>query len=276
MQKQLKKTLISLSWSLVLPSKIKLLAGVFFALLFAGKLAADENGDNRTPIMKAGGPIIIDAKATEASWAGANWRSIDQLLLGDNLQPEDFSGRYKLLWDSSALYMLLEVTDDVLIDTHPDPLVNYWDDDCAEIFVDEDSSGGHHQFSYNAFAYHVGLDRNVSDMGPTSTSNESSIQTYNDHIQSQWTRSPDTKVIRWEFKISLYSDSFLPNSGATPITLVKDKRIGFMFAYCDADKNIDGISKREHFIGSYPIEGVNGNKDLGYIDASVFEPMVLK
>ncbi len=261
--------------SIVLP-RAKLFLTMFIVSAFSGCAIANENEVKRTPIAQAIEDIVIDAKASEASWNRVNWRAVDQVLIGKNLRSEDFSGRYKLLWDNAALYMLLEISDDVLIDTHPDPLISYWDDDCVELFIDEDGSGGNHQFTYNAFAYHVGLDRNVSDMGPTATSNESVIQTYNDHIQSQWKRSPETKVITWELKIALYDDTFLPNSGARPVTLVKDKQLGFMLAYCDADKAIDGKSKREHFIGSYPIEGINGNKDLGYIDASVFEPMVLK
>ena len=230
----------------------------------------------RTPILQATETITVDAISDEKAWQLAQWRQVDQLLLGENLEAEDFTGRYKLLWDTAALYMLLEITDDVLIDTHPDPLIKYWDDDCVEIFVDEDGSGGNHQFTYNAFAYHVGLDRNVSDMGPTLKSTDSTVQTYNEHIQSQWTRSPQTQVITWELKISLFDDTFLPGADAKPTKLSKNKEIGFMLAYCDADKAVNGESTREHFIGSYPIEGINGNKDLGYIDASVFEPMILK
>jgi len=230
----------------------------------------------RTPIVQTTESITVDAIADERAWQLAKWRQVDQLLLGENLQAEDFTGRYKLLWDSAALYMLLEITDDVLIDTHPDPLIKYWDDDCVEIFVDEDGSGGNHQFTYNAFAYHVGLDRNVSDMGPTLQSTDSTVQTYNDHIQSHWTRSPQTQVITWELKISLFDDTFLPGAGSKPSKLSKNKEIGFMLAYCDADKAVNGESTREHFIGSYPIEGINGDKDLGYKDASVFEPMILQ
>lgn len=249
-------------------------AGIFIAFGTGSHVQAQDSA--RTPILQTNEAISIDANANENTWQLAKWRQVDQVLIGENLQAEDFSGRYKLLWDSAALYMLLEVTDDVLIDTHPDPRVQYWDDDCVEIFVDEDGSGGKHRFTYNAFAYHVGLDRNVSDMGPTATSTDSLIQTYNDHVQSQWTRDADTQVITWELKISLYDDTFLPNTGAKPVRLSKNKEIGFMFAYCDADKAIDGKSTREHFIGSYPVEGINGDKNLGYIDASVFEPMILQ
>jgi hypothetical protein len=239
-------------------------------------LSTSAHAQMRTPIPQAKEAINIDASASESAWQKAAWRKVDQVYIGDNITPEDFTGRYKLLWDEAALYMLLEITDDVLIDTHSDPLVKYWDDDCVEIFVDENGSGGNHEFTYNAFAYHVGLDRNVSDMGPTSTSSESAVQVYNEHVQSQWVRSPETQVITWELKIALFDDTFLPDTGAKPAKLSKNKEIGFMFAYCDADKAVEGKSTREHFIGSYPIEGINGDKNLGYKDASVFEPMILK
>ena len=256
--------------------KIQTVSKVALAFSIATAALTCAQTTSRTPIMQATDAIIVDAIADENAWQDAQWRQVDQLLLGENLQAEDFAGRYKLLWDSAGLYMLLEITDDVLIDTHPDPLIKYWDDDCVEIFVDEDGSGGNHQFNYNAFAYHVGLDRNVSDMGPTLQSSQSAVQTYNDHIQSQWTRSPQTQVITWELKIALFDDTFLPGENAKPSMLTRNKEIGFMLAYCDADKAINGESIREHFIGSYPIEGINGNKDLGYIDASVFEPMILQ
>jgi hypothetical protein len=230
-----------------------------------------KHGSHATPIFKAKEKIDIDANGNEASWTRANWRELDQILIGGPLQPSDFQGRYKLLWDEEALYMLFELKDDVLADNYPDPLVKYWDDDCVEVFVDEDASGGDHQFNYNAFAYHVGLDRNVSDMGPTKDSTDNTIQTYNDHIESQWFRSPDTHTITWELKIAIYDDTFLPNNGAEPVVLAENKNIGFMLAYCDAD----GKGVREHFIGSYPIEGIDGDKNLGYKTADVFEQMKL-
>ena len=41
----------------------------------------------------------------------------------------DFSGRFKLLWDEHYLYLMAEITDDILFDQHADPLKLYWDDD---------------------------------------------------------------------------------------------------------------------------------------------------
>ena len=35
----------------------------------------------------------------------------------------------------------------------------------GEIFIDEDNSGGNHQFNFNAFAYHIALDNQAVDIG---------------------------------------------------------------------------------------------------------------
>ena len=79
-------------------------------------------------------------------WAKSSWHNLDKHILGELPDSEDFSGRYKLLWDESKLYLLAEITDDVLFDQHADPKHFYWDDDCLEIFLDEDYSGGDHQY----------------------------------------------------------------------------------------------------------------------------------
>ena len=47
--------------------------------------------------------------------------------------------------------------------------------------------------------------------------------------------------------------------------------MGFMLAYCDND----GSPEREHFVGSHEITPVNGDKNLGFIDASVFGKITL-
>ena len=70
----------------------------------------------------------------------------------------------------------------------------------------------------------------------------------------------------WEVAIKVFNDDFQPNTGSEPVSLTAGKTMGFMLAYCDND----GSDEREHFIGSHDIEPVDGDKNLGYIDASVF------
>lgn len=219
-----------------------------------------------TEVIKATSHITIDGIANEAAWDKAQWHPLTHLMVGEMPLPEDFSGRFKMLWDKEQLYLQVEVTDDVLIDTHPDPLLKYWDDDCLEIFIDADASGGNHLKSYNAFAYHIALDGNVVDIGPTDDDGQEFVL-LNEHATSRWTRSEKAPYkITWEVSFRVYPDTFHHNKPAPPLVLSAGEVMGFMLAYCDND----GSEEREHFVGSHAITPVNGDKNLGYIDASVF------
>jgi len=226
---------------------------------------------------KAKTKINIDGIGNEASWNIALWQPLDQLILGSKPTKEDFNGQFKVLWDEEQLYLLVEITDDVLFDQHADPLYFYWDDDCLEVFIDEDGSGGNHQFSFNAFAYHIALDNQVVDIGPNNNDGSTNFVLLNDHINSVWRRneSKPNKVI-WEVAISVYDDKFSLNpttneSHPVATKLALGKIMGFMLAYCDNDGSIE----RESFIGSIDIEAVNGSKNLGYITADVFQKLQL-
>ncbi len=213
-------------------------------------------------IKKSKTNIVLDGKADENAWENASWHPIDQLWLGSSYSENDFSGRYKLTWTNEALYLLAEITDDVLLDKEPDPLKAWWDDDCLEIFIDENNSGGHHQFTHNAFAYHIALDGNVVDM---STSEKGKL--YNSHIESKRETKGDTSI--WEVKILLYDDTYTDDGVNTSITLKPNKKVGFALAYCDNDTS----ANRENFIGSIAVEG--DDKNRGWIDADIFGTLLL-
>lgn len=214
-------------------------------------------------VKKAKEDPIIDGMANETTWKTAEWHPLNQLWLGSAYSPEDFQGQYKLTWTDDALYLLAEITDDKLLDHTQDPLVKWWDDDCLEIFIDEDNSGGEHQFNHNAFAYHIALDGNVVDMSP-----EKKGKLYNSHIQSKRITTGNTSI--WEVKISLFDDTYKDDSDNTPVKLQPNKNIGFALAYCDNDNS----EIRENFIGSIYVEG--DDKNRGYIDASIFGTLLLK
>jgi len=223
---------------------------------------------------------VIDGKSVDLAWKQGQWRPLSELILGSQPSKEDFSGRFKILWDAQKLYILLEITDDVLFDQHANPLHFYWDDDCIEVFIDEDASGGNHQFNFNAFAYHVALDNQAVDIGYKKPDGSPDFLALNDHIDNKWQRSSAAPhVMTWELAIDVYDDSFTytknkaqqPEFIGKPVTLHKGKKLGFMLAYCDND----GSKEREHFIGSTPITAVNGDKNLGYITADVFETIEL-
>lgn len=214
----------------------------------------------------------IDGVANEPDWQRASWYGLDVPTIGGMPETKDFSGRYKLLWNKEAIYLLAEIHDDVLFDQHANPLIGYWSDDCLEIFVDEDKSGGEHRNNYNAFAYHIALDNQVVDIGPDGKGGGEALL-FNEHVESVWRRSSVSPYpVLWEAKINVFPDSFHHLKPVNPVELTAGKELGFMLSYCDND----GSESREHFIGSHPIEPVNGDMNRGYIDASVFDTLTLK
>lgn len=206
--------------------------------------------------------ITIDGHADEVIWQTEPWFNIDQLWLGQPYDSTDFNGRYKLTWKDDALYALVEIHDDTLYDQYSDPLKLWWDDDCVEVFIDEDNSGGEHQYNHNAFAYHVALDGNVVDIAPDE------IPTlYNDHVISK--RTTVGNISLWEMKIKLFDDTFIDGQQNKPKTLKANKKIGFAMAYCDNDSS----KERENFIGSIFVPGKDKNQ--GWINANIFGTLQL-
>ncbi len=205
----------------------------------------------------------IDGVADEAIWEQARWQELKYRWLGPEYTGEDFQGRFKVVWTADRIYILGEFVDDILIDTHRDPLVQYWDDDCLEIFLDEDYSGGEHQYNHNAFAYHMSLDNKAIDMGVDEKPHD-----YSHHVESRWQQTGN-KIV-WELAIDIYTDSYEDGSDDNkPIKLSAGKIMGLMVAYCDND----GSELRENFIGSESVP--SGPKDRGWIDAGLFGELVL-
>ena len=222
---------------------------------------SEDRSHYRAP--KASTAPRIDGVADEAAWQEAEWREIDYLWLGPEYSVQDFQGRFKVVWTEERLYILVEVVDDILFDSHRDPLVQYWDDDCVEIFVDEDYSGGNHQFNHNAFAYHMSLDNRAIDIGTDERPHD-----YSHHTESSW-KQTGNKVV-WEIAIDIYNDTYVDGADDnTPENLYTGKIMGLMLAYCDND----GSELRENFIGSESVP--EGPKDRGWIDAGLFGSLEL-
>jgi Carbohydrate family 9 binding domain-like len=217
---------------------------------------------DRTHIQRSAGNLLIDGLSTDSAWTAVEWRPLDQFWIGKPTTPADFSGRYKVSYDDGFLYVLAEITDDSLTDTHPNGLERYWDDDCLEIFIDANGSGGTHQYDYNAFAYHLSLDGRVVDIAP-----DSSFQYFDQHIT--YKRTTTGRVSTWECACRIYDDNYTDLENSVPQFLKLGKQMGFMLAYCDNDRS----KEREHFIGSTAVAGEDKNR--GWIDASVFEKVVL-
>lgn len=214
-------------------------------------------------VFKTDKAFVIDGKDSESFWEQCSWYTIDQNWLGNTYSQDDFFGRYKLSWNDNALLILVEITDDNLYSPYKDPLKLWWNNDCLEILVDEDNSGGLHQNNDNAFDYYLGLDGNITDVNCNKKP-----ELYNKHIT--YKRVSENKLSTWEIAIKFYKEGFGSIPGYTMENLRKNKKIGFALAYCDNDNS----TERENTIGSVYVPGENKNQ--GWINADIFGTIILK
>ncbi len=235
---------------------------VLLCLLLPCNLDAQKLNNRVTYVTKAEIAPIIDGYKKDACWKSATWYPLNQKWLGKDYTQKDFKGRYKLSWSKDVMHLLVEIKDDILVDQYEDPKKLWWDDDCLEVFVDEDNSGGNHQFNHNAFAYHIALNNHVIDLGP-----DEQPHFYDDHITCK--RRTKGKKSTWELSFKLYSDEYIDDFINQAVELQANKKVGFALAYCDND----GSKERENFIGSEVVEGEDKNR--GWIDAGIFGTLIL-
>lgn len=218
---------------------------------------------------KAGNAPLIDGVGNEECWIKATWAYINYPFDGKS-RPDsaDYYGRYKAVWTPSRLYVLMEITDDKIVDNRVNPSDNYWEDDCAEFFIDEDYSPQGHECgadAFNAFAYHiasVARDKNnytngsivsfdspnaihhVIDLG--TDCNTGRALNLDDHVVTKITKSGNKYTWELEFKIfdKNYNQTITTN---TPVTLNSNKKMGFAIAYCDNDSG-----RRDNMVGTVP------------------------
>lgn len=219
-----------------------------------------------TQVLHTSVAIKIDGQE-ESAWKQATWQPMTYLMADTLPEKHDFSGQYRLLWDRDYLYLQANIIDDVLFDKTANPTEKYWEDDCLEVFIDSDASGGNHQYNHSAFAYHIGLDNQAVDLAENKQG-----KLFNEHVKSSWQRSPNQpNTLVWEVAIKLFPDNYSDATPLPPLTLKAGHKLGFMLAYCDND----GSPSREHFMGSHKIEPVDGDTNRGWIDASVFGVITL-
>lgn len=199
----------------------------------------------------------------DAVWNDAQWMEMTVAWTGfENLKrpssAADFSGKYKAMWTPEHLYLLFDITDDVINTSG-----QYWQQDTVEIFLDEDQSGGDHNESHNAFAYHINHKLEVVDNGGDPAMIASHI---NAKINTQGTRHI------WEIQIEIYGPHngyVLSEQEAARVTLEAGKIMGFTPSYIDND----GSGTREHFMSSVDTPGHQQNR--GYLNADSFGSLEL-
>lgn len=245
---------------------IKLYLIFFIGFVFTGTIYSQTQNDTIFNY-KTTTPVIIDGQATEDCWKNAAWHPIDQVWIPWNasMKEDDFKGRFKVSWDEDYLYVLVEVVDDSLSDDHSDPLQYWWNDDCLEIFVDENRSKGDHELNCNAFAYHVSLFFDAVDLNSSGQG-----VNYKDNIIVDMDTIGD-KTYLWEFAVKNYDATFnFNNPEASRVKLEANKKMGFALAYCDNDETL----ARENFIGSMKMTVSTANEM--YRNADYFGLMLLQ
>jgi len=205
---------------------------------------------------------VIDG-VVDSVWDRASWSPINVFWLGTQSNPsaQDYSGRYKALWDENYLYILYDITDDRIYDGVRDALDRYWEDDTVELFIDENKNGGQHGYNTSAWAYHISTYGDVVD----STTGGATL--LNDHIDSRLVSNGTQHY--WEMRIRIYGEDYADWKSNTPLTLSAGKLMGFSACYIDND----GSSQRESMMGSVDTQGHRNNQ--GYLDASIFGSMLL-
>ena len=93
---------------------LKLFASVALSTAMGGADAVEAPRATEAP--------VIDGGPGDAAWSQSDWHEIEHVIIGDPPADDDFSGRYKVVWTPEYIYVLAEIVDDVLIDSHPDPL----------------------------------------------------------------------------------------------------------------------------------------------------------
>ena len=224
----------------------------------------------------------FDGIGNETCWTNADWQVIDQVWIpyGTDIDPEDLTGRYKVVWSSATnlLYFLLEITDDVISDAYvPNETAAIYNFDMFEVFIDENKSGGYHVFdgnadneqslglnAENAFAYHIFTSAPESE----STNQEFIVEdtegtNWGDAVTCDYTihfpdfiRRQEGNVATWEFSLMVYDDTYsAENIEGSRVTLLPGKVMGLSLAINDDDEpEINPSStERDNFMGSVEV-----------------------
>ncbi|MBN1416564.1 MAG: T9SS type A sorting domain-containing protein [Bacteroidales bacterium] len=214
-------------------------------------------------------PPVINGTGDDACWNNATWQTIDQVWInyGEVLESSDYSGRYKTVWSSkeNLLYFLVEINDNAAIGGFVEgQTADVYNFDIAEVFIDEDHSGGPHIYdnpgtgenAENAFAYHIYADFPMDGEVDTVCWVGDIPRPYTEHIPEFALRKTGNLYTR-EFSLKVYDDTYEnDNPEASRVTLTKDKIMGLSLAYCDNDED-DG--QRDNFFGSVWVPEANYN-----------------
>ena len=100
-------------------------------------------------VMPASQPPAIDGTIADA-WKTAPQYKLENVFYTPPTSSNDLSASYRAMWDHSNLYLLVEVTDDVL--RHDSPPDQWYESDSVEVYIDGDDAMGP-AYGENDFQY---------------------------------------------------------------------------------------------------------------------------
>jgi hypothetical protein len=235
-------------------------------------------------------PPVIDGAGDDEAWKRAEWKEIKYPWLinppySPPSGPEDFSGKYKVVWTEDRLYILVEIIDDIISVTRAaTPYVNPENDDCLEVFINENGKGGTRSGTASFFAYHMSFGGvNVADYVGSPDVNSADITKRiqngfilrNSHLNYA-VGKPGGNTYIWEIEMKVYNDTYPlrsnPDDPSKLVKLTEGKTMGFAIAYNDADSK----NTREHFIGSMSVTGkTDEQRNKAYRDATEYARLIL-
>jgi hypothetical protein len=236
---------------------------------------------------EAGAVPVIDGIGGDSCWQNISWQPINEVWMpyGATVDTNDYSGRYKVVWSASTnlLYFLVDVTDDVFVDGFiPGVTSDIYNYDIAEVFIDEDKSGGKHVFdgtgevgrefgtkAANAFSYHiympfpregeVSTDVYAGDLTGTDWA-DARYPNYASHLPEFAMRVHGHEVVR-EFSLIVYNDTYSEkNKESARSKLAAGKIMGLSLAVCDNDHPEKEPKLREKFFGSVRVPAEANNE----------------
>jgi hypothetical protein len=104
-------------------------------------------------------PPAIDGQADDC-WNPATSYDLANIAYVPPSSDGDCSASFRALWDQDNLYVLVEVTDDDLVNDSDE----FYQDDAVEIFIDADNAKAD-SYGQNDYQYHFGWDRSAPAMG---------------------------------------------------------------------------------------------------------------
>lgn len=121
-------------------------------------------------------PCKIDGKVDDA-WAQAKANAISHVAYSPASGEADASASFKMMYDKQALYLLVDVKDDELINDS----VEFWLDDSVEIFVDADNSKSE-TYGEDDYQFNFAWDGSAPSLGETKHNKTDGVQYAFDRI----------------------------------------------------------------------------------------------